>query len=513
VLTNAANLFSSPQYLLSLPVILLTLFAAGVLLIDSVTPEEWKWMNAVTAMAGILFSGAGVMKIQFIQARFEDSGRRLEWAFGHTILVDHLTIYFCYLFLISAAITILTSVRQVQIPGVQQGAIYALILLSVVGMMCMVSGFDVIIIFVGLELMSVNRNLLAGRLGKSRLRAEAGLKVFLRGALSSAIFAGGLCLLWRITGSTNLQLISQGLQNIRQPHSIFGSHAVVILAIAITVAGLCFKVAAMPFHRWLLDACAELPASIAGFVVVASQTAGWAMLLHILLWGLYSLRAEYVPMLIVIAVFSIVGANIAALTQTSLTRLLGYSSIAQGAFVILGLVSLASVHYPAPAFFEGFRGILFYLLAYLFMNLGAFAVVESLPPANLAQDRANDGMEDMAGLFYRDPALAIGMTIFLSSLAGIPLVAGFYGKYFILQGLFASGHYVLAALAIVCSIAALYYYGRLAQVMFIRDPQVKPIAVGVPMRVALAILGFFTIAIGIYPKPLIRAVEWSLRLT
>ena len=513
MIKDAANLLSSPEYLLSLPIVLLVLFAAGIFLIDLVTPPEWKWMNAATAMAGVLFSAAGVMRIQSIQEQLESSGRRLQWAFGHSVLIDHLSIYFYYLFLIIAAITILTSVRHVQVPGVEQGKVYALILLSVAGMMCMAAGFDIVIIFVGLELMGLSTYILVAHLGKDLRDREAGLNYFLRSAFSSAVFASGLCLLYGLTGSTNLQLISQGLKNTSHAHSILGGHAVAILAVALTAVGLLFKIAAMPFHRWILDLCDGAPGSIAGFICLAFQVAGWAMLLRILLWGLYPLRAKYVPMLIIIAVISMLGANIAALTQTGAARLFAYSSIAQVGFIVLGLVSLASVRYPDPAFFEGFKGILFHLLAYTLMNLGGFAIVGALQGASLAGNRGKDDIGNLAGLFYRDPVLASFMAIFLLSLAGVPLFAGFYGKYFILHSLFASEHYVVAALAILCSIIGLYYYGRLAQVMFVCDQKLMGVSTGVSLTVALGILGFFTAAIGIYPKPFIRAVEWSLRLT
>lgn len=513
MIKDASNLLSSPEYLLSLPIILLVLFAAGILLIDLVTPPDWKWMNAATAMAGVLFSAAGVMRIQSIQAQLESSGRRLEWAFRHSILIDHLSLYFYYLFLFSAGFTILTSVRQLQAPVVRQGKAFALILLSVVGMMFMASGFDIVIIFVGLELMGVSTYILVAHLGKDLGDREAGLNYFLRSAFSSAVFAAGLCLLYGLTGSTNLQMISQGLKNIPQGHSTLGSHAVAIVAVFLTTVGLCFKIAAMPFHRWILDVCEGAPGSIAGFICLAFQVAGWAMLLRVLLWGLYPLRAEYVPMLIIVAVISIVGANVAALTQNSIARLFAYSSIAQIGFIILGLISLASAQYPAPAFFEGFKGILFYLLAYTLMNLGAFAVVGALRPAKTAQNQGRDEIANMAGLYYRDPFAAIFMAIFLFSLGGMPLFAGFYGKFFIFRSLFESGHYLLAILALLCSLIPLYYYGRLGQIMFIREPRLTPISAGAPARVALGIAAIATAVIGIHPQPFIRLIEWSMQLT
>ncbi len=511
--TNAANLFSSPEYLLSLPVILLLLFAGGILLIDLVTPPDWKWMIAGTALAGVLFACAGIVRIQLIQEQLESSGRRLQWAFGHSVLIDHLSIYFYYLFLFIAAITILTSVRQVEGRNGQQGKIYALILVSVAGMMLMAAGFDIVIIFVGLELMSVSNYILAGCLPKDHNAHNAGLKFFLRSAFSSAVLAGGFSLLYGLTGSTNLQMISQSLKNISADQLAFGRHALLILAVGITVAGLCFKIAAMPFHRWMLDLCDGTVASIAGFICLGFQVAGSAIILRILLWGLYPLRREYLPMLIVVALLSEMGANIAALTQTSLTRLFGYSSIAHAGFILFGIISLASVQYPAPAFFVGFNGILFYLLAYTVMNLGGFATIASLQPLSSAGNQRRGEIENLAGLFYRNRVVAIFMAIFLSSLAGMPLFVGFYAKYLIVQGLFASGRYVLATVIVLCSVIALYSYGRLGQVIFTRDPNPTPVLKSVSLRIALGILGFFTIAIGIYPKPFLRAVEWSLQLT
>ncbi len=497
--------------MLSLPIILLVLFAGGVLLMDLVTPLEWKWMNAAMAFAGIVFSTAGVIKIQFLQDRLRLSGGRVEWAFGHSMLVDPLSIYFYYLFLISAAITISMLVGHAEIPRVKAAKVYSFILLTVVGMMLMAAGFDIVIIFAGLELMSASTYVLIRYSGIGLSAREKGLKYLRRGAFSSVIFACGLGLLYGLTGSTNLQLIAQGLKNNLGNHFIVGRQATVILALVVMVAGICFQIAAMPFHRRMLDICEAVPSAIAGFIVVGFQIAGWAMLLRILLWGMYSLRAEYVPILIFVSVLSMVGANIIALTQTRVSKLLAYSSIAHVGFMILGLISLTSVEYPAPAFFEGFKGMLIYLVAYAIANLGMFAVVGLTAQPEVMRNQNSGGMERISGLFYRAPVVAIFTLVFLFSLAGAPLFAGFYGKYFIVHSLFAGGRYILAILALASWLIAIYYYGRLGELVFQRDPNRAPVLIGVPASVALGTTAIFTIAAGIYPGPLLQAIEWSLR--
>jgi NADH-quinone oxidoreductase subunit N len=242
---------------------------------------------------------------------------------------------------------------------------------------------------------------------------------------------------------------------------------------------------------------------------VAVKAAAWAMLLRIFLWGLYPLRTVYVPLLIFVSILTMTGANLAALTQNNLKRLLAYSSIAHVGYMLLGLIALASVDYPAPAFFDGFKGILLYLLVYTFMNLGAFAVVTSLRQRNVIGDE----IDDIAGLFTRAPIEAVLMLIFLLSLAGIPPLAGFYGKYFIFLSLMESGHYVLASLAVFYAVFGLYYYMRIANAMFMSEALDKTrLPISIAMKVALGVTAFATVVIGIFPERFIRVVTWSMGL-
>jgi NADH-quinone oxidoreductase subunit N len=503
VFGNLAPSFGAVDYLMSLPIMLLTLFALGILLGDLLLPVEWKWMNPLTALIGILFSAYGVFKIQLTLG---NSGLPGESAFLNSLVVDHFTIYFWYLFLGSAAISILTSVRYLEIEHENHGEFYALILFSVIGMMCMAAGFDVVLIFIGLELMAISTYVLVGFLRGDRRSNEAALKYLLLGAFSSGIFAYGLSLFYGLTGSTSLLGIRSGLVRLAAAHQ---DHIdpIAVIALLTVATGLFFKIAAIPFHQWLPDAYEGAPTTVTGFMSVAVKAAAWAMLLRIFLWGLYPLRTVYVPLLIFVSIVTMTGANLAALTQTNVKRLLAYSSIAHVGYMLLGLVALASVTYPAPAFFDGLKGILLYLLVYTFMNLGAFAVIASLRQRNVIGDE----LDDLAGLYFRSPTEAVLMLIFLLSLAGIPPLAGFYGKYFIFLSLIESGHYVLASLAVLYAVFGLYYYMRIANQMFMREALDKtPLPISAGMRVALGVTAFATVYIGIFPEQFIRMVNWSI---
>jgi len=322
------------------------------------------------------------------------------------------------LFLAGTAVAILMSVRYMEAEHENHGEYYALMLLSVVGMMCMAAGFDIVLIFIGLELMAISTYVLVGFLRRDRRSNEAALKYLLLGAFSSGIFAYGLSLFYGLTGSTNLYEIAKRLPPILED----SRKPVAIIALLTTVTGLLFKIAAVPFHQWAPDAYEGAPTSITGFMSVAVKAAGWAMLMRILLWGLFPMRPIWGPLLVFVSIATMTGANFAALTQTNTKRLLAYSSIAHVGYMLLGMIVLASTPYPSPAFFDGFKGILIYLLVYTFMNLGAFGVITSLRHKNVIGDE----LDDLNGLYSRAPVEAVLMLVFMLSLAGIPPMAGFW---------------------------------------------------------------------------------------
>jgi NADH-quinone oxidoreductase subunit N len=501
--TSFTQLFSASDYLLALPILLLTLFALGILLVDLFLPKDWKRANAVIALIGIAFSTAAVGKLQWAYHVAERQGLAFtDTGFMGALLVDPFAMYFSYLFLAGAAIAVLMSVRYLEIEQENHGEFYALLLFSVVGMMCMAAGFDIVLLFIGLELMAISTYVLVGFLRRNKRSNEAALKYLLLGAFSSGIFAYGLSLFYGLTGSTNLAGIAEGLQKLLATRP---NDPIVIFALLTTTAGLLFKIAAVPFHQWAPDAYEGAPTSVTGFMSVAVKAAGWAMLLRVFLFGLYPLRSMYVPLLVFVSVATMTGGNLAAMTQTNLKRLLAYSSIAHVGYMLLGLVAS-----DGQTNSTGIMAILFYLLVYTFMNLGAFGVITSLRRRNIIGDE----IDDIAGLFFKAPTEAMLMLLFLLSLAGIPPLAGFWGKYFIFLSLIQTGHYSLAAIAVLYAVLGLYYYMRIANAMLMRQPmQTEPVRLRPAMTLVLTITALGTVGIGLFPNAFINAVNWSLGLT
>jgi NADH-quinone oxidoreductase subunit N len=502
-LTTFSLSYSWADYLLALPMLLLTVFALGILMIDLLLPQQWKRLNAITALIGVALSSVAVVKLHLAYHAAEKQGIAVAAFSGFmgSLVVDRFAIYFFYLFLMGAGVAILMSMRYLEIEHEDHGEFYALMLLSVVGMMCMAAGYDIVLIFIGLELMAISTYVLVGFLRRDKRSNEAALKYLLLGAFSSGIFAYGLSLFYGLTGSTNLGQIAQKLQEVIATRP---NDPVVIFALLATTTGLLFKIAAVPFHQWAPDAYEGAPTSITGFMSVAVKSAGWAMLLRIFLFGLYPLRSMYVPLLIFVAIATMTGGNLAAITQDNLKRLLAYSSIAHVGYMLLGLIAS-----DGQTNSTGIMAIMIYLLVYTFMNLGAFAVITSLRRRNII----GDTVDDIAGLYFKAPTEAILMLVFLLSLAGIPPLAGFWGKYFIFLSLIQTGHYTLASIGVLYSVVGLYYYMRIANSMLMRQPiDAEPVHTRPAMRLALTITAAGTVVIGLFPNFFINITNWSLGL-
>ena len=498
---SIAQYFTRVDYLLSLPMLLLTIFAVGILLIDLLLPAEMKWINPLLALIGVAFAAGGVYSIN----RWFNlhSPLSAQVGFMGTLLVDRYALYFFYLFLAGTAVAIFMSAKYLEIEHENHGEYYALMLSSVVGMMCMAAAFDVVLLFIGLELMAISTYVLVGFLRTDTRSNEASLKYLLLGAFSSGIFAYGLSLFYGISGSTSLPQIALHLSVDMQVNP---KDPIAIIALLTTSVGLLFKIAAIPFHQWAPDAYEGAPTSVTGFMSVAVKAAAWAMLLRIFLYGIYPMRPLYVPILIFVSIATMTGGNLAALTQTNLKRLLAYSSISHVGYMLLGLIA-GTAYVTDPT---GIKGILIYLLVYTFMNLGAFAVITSLR----RRDVIGDEIDDIAGLYSRAPVECFLMLLFLLSLAGIPPLAGFYGKYFIFLSLIETGHYALASAAVLYAVLGLYYYMRIANAMLMREPLVpERVRVSPGMAVALAVTAIGTVGIGIFPDIFIRAVNWSLNIS
>ncbi len=497
-----------------LPEIELVLFGLGILLIDFWIEEKEKYLNAGLALAGTLFSGFTLWRL-----RGPVGASGYVTGFHESVLVDPFFLFFAILFLASTALVILLSVKYLQVEREQEGEYYALLLFACVGMMFMASGIDLIVMFLGLETMALSFYVLTGFLRREKRSNEAALKYVLLGAFSSGILAYGFSLLYGMSASTNIGRIGmmlgrrhefvQSLVLSPQPSSAqynpLALQFLPILAFVLVSVGLFFKVAAVPFHQWAPDVYEGAPTPITTYVSVASKTASFALLLRLFLYVFSTSRIEWIYLVAGVAIASLTLGNLAALTQTNIKRLLAYSSISHVGYILLGVVGAFSEPWPQLNQ-TGLKGIAFYLLAYVFMTAGAFAVIIVLRQKGIIGEE----LDDLNGLYYRSPAAAVLLLIFMLSLAGIPPTAGFMGKYFIFLSLIETHHPVLAVFAVLYIVPALYYYFRIVVHAWLKQPGEAPVPVMTSAQaVALGVAVFVTLAAGLYPEPFTRLAQYA----
>ncbi|MDA2926087.1 NADH-quinone oxidoreductase subunit N [Acidobacteria bacterium AH-259-G07] len=477
------------------PQLQLIIWGLGILCVDFLIPAQKKGRGAIYALGGLFMASIHLYWFWGISPGP---------AFYNMVTLDFFARYFNLLFLAAAFLTVIMSYRYLDIEDEQHTEYYALILFATAGMMFMAGAIDLVSLFVGLELMSISTYVLVGFLRSQKRSNEAAMKYFLLGAFSTGIILYGMSLLYGLSGSTNLNEIGRqivGLEN----------NTLLVLSLFMMMAGLCFKIAAVPFHMWVPDAYEGAPTSITAFMSVAVKAAAFAIFFRIFYLAFGDVREIYIFALAVIAMVTMTWGNVAALTQDNVKRLLAYSSISHAGFVLMGLVAGTDLGVTASAI---------YLLAYTFMNLGAWSVVILLR----RQDIPGETLEDFNGLYFKHPAIAVLMLIFFLSLAGIPPLAGFIAKYFVfaavLEVALSSGEAhsslmvwvaVVGALNVVVSV---YYYFRIVVSMFIRkDYLPAPLSFSAGLVVVLVITGLFTVLIGIYPEPFIslaRAASLSL---
>jgi NADH-quinone oxidoreductase subunit N len=473
------------------PEILLTIFGLAILGLDFLLDKHEKYWNAVTALIGLTF--AGVKLVLF----WRDIGVVGAYqGFSDSFALDTFSVFLNLVIVVATALVVLISVKYLEIENAHYGEYYALLLFSAVGMMFMASGTDLIVLFLALELMALCEYVLTGFLRSKRRSNEAAVKFFLLGAFSSGLLLYGMSLLYGIAGSTKLGIIAQRLAE-RPSHDPLSWMAMITL-----LAGLFFKIAAVPFHQWTPDAYEGAPTSITAFISVAPKVASFALLLRILFAGLPAMHAQWQGLTIGVAIATMTLGNLAAITQTNIKRFFGYSTISHVGYLLLGVVAAADGNA------DGLTAVVIYLLVYAFMNLGAFAVIILMRRKEIVGDE----IDDLSGLMSRAPVAAIFMLIFLLSLAGIPPTAGFIGKYYIFLSLVETGHYYLAVLGVAYSVVALYYYFRIVVAMFMkRAPETVPLASSAALRVALAVTLALTLIIGIYPDPFIGWAKMAIQ--
>ncbi len=350
------------------------------------------------------------------------------------LAVDSFALFFKVIFLVAAIFTVLMSVRYLEIEGASPGEYYFLVLCSTLGMMIMAGGIDLITSFIGLETMAVSFYILAGFIKPNPRSNEAAVKYFLLGAFSLGILLYGMSILYGLSGTTNLRAMA----------TIFATREadpLIILAVILVVAGMGFKIAAVPFHMWAPDVYEGAPTPITAFLSVGSKAASFAMLLRIFVEGLPSLAADWRLLFEILAIVTMTVGNVAALTQTNLKRMLAYSSIAHAGYLLIGVVA------GTP---RGVSAMLIYLAVYTFMQLGAFAVILVMR----RKDVVGDELKDFSGLAFRHPFAAFAMLLFMLSLGGIPPTAGFMGKFWLFGAAVESGYIWLAVIGVLNSATA-----------------------------------------------------------
>jgi NADH-quinone oxidoreductase subunit N len=481
------------------PEIMVGFFGLAILMLDFLLTKRQKSWNSLVAILGVVMSGASLWVILPLASPplGPVSG------YFHSIIIDPFFIFFAAIFLASTALTVLLSVRYMDIENEQHGEYYALMLFATVGMMFLACGNDLIVLFLALETMALSFYVLTGFLRRDRRSNEAAMKYVLMGAFSSGILAYGFSILYGITGSTNLDVISARLAvRVADMHGI---DLMTFLALGTVAAGVFFKIAAVPFHQWAPDVYQGAPTTITAYVSVASKTASFALLLRLFLTVFWPVRADWVMIIAAVAVLSLTIGNLSAITQSNIKRLLAYSSISHVGYILLGFV--AAVNPDGSLNHRGLQAMAFYLFVYAFFNTGAFAIVIVLRHKGVIGDE----LDDLNGLMQRSPAAAVLMLIFILSLAGIPPTAGFVGKLLIFWALIETHHYVLAVLSVLYILPAVYYYFRMVAAMWSKEPMdpVRPVITWA-QKFALAAMVIVTLVAGIFPEKFLRLATYSI---
>ncbi len=476
------------EFLLLSPEILLS--AAGLLLLLVGTMGRgFRNLEAAVVSVFSLALTAGILIV--VHSRLDWGGRLI---LGGTFVIDGFAFFWKILILVATILTVLISYRFIEEGNYRATEFYSLILLATAGMMFMASGYTLLTIWIGLETMALASYILAGYFKREVRSNEAALKYFILGALSSGILLYGVSLLYGATGTIQLEGLAYALSQEGAANSVL-----VPLGWILMVAGLFFKVAAVPFHIWTPDVYVGAPTPITAWLAVASKGASFAILVRILYEGLWPVSVDWQWIVALVASASMIWGNLAALTQDNVKRLLAYSSIANAGYVLIGVLAVSKM---------GLEAVLFYLLAYTFVTLGAFGTVILLERREYAGETA----ADYAGLSKRSPFLAAMMLLFLLALTGIPLTGGFVGKLYLFAAAIEAGWTWVAVIGVITSAISLYYYFRIVVYMYQRDSTVAtPIALKSPALVAvIAFCALLTVLLGVVPGPFLDFAERSL---
>lgn len=402
---------------------------------------------------------------------------------GHAFIVDPYSMLFKLVILLGVTLVIISSMSYVnRHSDVYQGEMYSLLLFAALGAMLMVSSADLITLFVGLELLSISSYCLAGFRKNQEKSSEAALKYVVLGGTASAAILYGMSFLYGLTGTTSLVEIGA---SISQLYSIYPY--LVIMSLMFMIAGFGFKISIVPFHMWAPDVYEGAPTPITGFLAAVSKVAGFGILIRILAVGFGALYTEWYFIIAVIAALTMIVGNTVALVQSNVKRLMAYSGIAQAGYLLVPLAASLTFNITMSM-------IVFYSFAYVFMTLGAFAII-----SHVTEDANSEEISSFAGLYKRSPFLAVAMTVFLVSMAGLPVTAGFVGKVYIFLGVMTSQMVWLAIVMIVTSTISFFYYFGIIKQMYMTAPKEEDSTLKAPTSISvivtISLIGTFGLAI------------------
>ncbi|MGB8656722.1 MAG: NADH-quinone oxidoreductase subunit N [Candidatus Zixiibacteriota bacterium] len=470
---------------LVLPEIIVCLFAILILMVDPFLSKERKHFTAYLAGIALVLAFLANLRLWNIQ----------NTTFSQMFLVDNYATFFKFIFLVGSFLIILVSMSYLKREEILYGEYFSLILFSTLGMMLLASGFDLIVIFLGLEIMSVSLYVLTG-FKRTDLRSnEASLKYFLMGAFATGFLLYGIVLIYGSAGSTNLEQIIKSVANGES-----ASGLLIWAGAGLLLVGLGFKIASVPFHMWVPDVYQGAPTPITAFISAGPKAAGFAALLRVFLFSLGTIKPDWTMIVWVISALTMTVGNVIAIAQSDIKRMLAYSSIAHAGYVLVALVAGGET---------GISSALFYLLAYTFMNIGAFTVVIALG----RKGQENTKLDDYSGLGSRSPLLAILMTVFLFSLSGFPPTAGFMAKFYVFSAAVKSGFVGLVIIGVLNSLISVYYYLRIVVIMFMHpalQPETEKVSLSLGAAIVLLISTWFVLQMGIFPQSLLSLAQASV---
>lgn len=467
-------------------------WAAILLMVALFVPQSRSRVIGYLALAGLAVAAAAGVPLWGSAAD----------TFGGMLRLDNYGLTLNWLFLAASAITILFSLDYLPKQGIERSEFYVLVLFAAAGMMLLAQGTDLIVLFLGLELLSITLYVLTGFAYPREESEESGMKYLLTGAFAGGFVVFGIALLYGATGSLNLSGISEVLT--RQTLAA-EEHIYLMAGAALVVVGFGYKISMAPFHMWAPDVYEGAPTPVAALLSVGSKAAGFAALVRFLVEAMGSQWPIWAPALAALAIATLVLGNVGALAQRNVKRMLAYSSVGQAGYMLFGVIAAGALGGTAAQ--RGIEGLLLYLLAYMLTNLGAFGVIIALEQRG---ESAWD-MNDLAGLWQRRPLLAVAMAVSMLSLAGVPPMAGFWGKFYVFTAAWQAGFGWLTIVGVVVASVAAFYYLRIVAQMFMAEPARDiPDATEPALRVGLVVATVGVLALGILPTLVIDLVQRSV---